>query len=164
MPAKIIEEVLPLPPKPRPKTTAAVTNSVLESAPLRPKVPVQAKVTKPSPSQSKETFIPSARSANDNNITNKSDKQLYCAFFPLKGGCQKGDRCVFSHCIPEAHLRDPSRIISLPTKCNSQLKDGECKNGPYCPYMHYREKDQYESLSMTTTMSGRTSSAASSPE
>jgi len=27
-----------------------------------------------------------------------------------------GARCVFSHCIPEAHLRDPSRIISLPTR------------------------------------------------
>merc|ERR1719247_1677891 len=136
-------------------------DSGLES-PLRPRVPTQAKLAKPLPPDSKEKFTSAACSTYDSNATDKNDTRLYCAFFPLKGGCQKGDKCVFSHSIPEAHLRDPSRIISLPTKCNSQVKGGECKNGPYCPYIHYKMLE-HESLSATTTMSGW-SSAESSPE
>jgi len=159
-------EVLPLPPKSRPKTMTAAVNPVME-CPLRPRSPVQAKTEKAFPSEQKETFTSAAAGgACDTNPSNKNPKPLYCAFFPLKGGCQKGDRCIFSHDIPEAHLRDPSRIIKLPTKCNSEVNSGECRNGAYCPYMHFRAPELYqcESLSAATTTSGRTSSAASSPE
>jgi len=166
MPTKSMVEVLPLPPKSRPKTMTAAANPVME-CPLRPRSPVQLKTEKAFPSEQKETFTSAAAGgACDTNPSNKNPKPLYCAFFPLKGGCQKGDRCIFSHDIPEAHLRDPSRIIKLPTKCNSEVNSGECRNGAYCPYMHFRAPELYqcESLSAATTTSGRTSSAASSPE
>jgi len=73
----------------------------------------------------------SSAAMKGNKSTSSSDNRPLCRFFVLGSNCRYGDRCSFSHVLPEGGVDEARKQIPCPF-----FAQGTCRYGDFCQLRH----------------------------